>query len=219
VATVLVVAVIVRRQRIVSREDAALVAVSLAVLPLALRYSRNITPFILIAVPALSRLIVLPERAGSSSHRRERFGLNAIFVAVCLFVCTVAVLRVWAVRAPRLAWVPLSQAVIAGIRACPGRLYNRFDEGGYVIWFAREAPVFVDNRQDPYPLPFLQEHLHSEQSGEYEPVFARYALQCAFLPTQSPTTHRLLAAGWAVTAQDHRWLVLRRPDPSGTTAR
>jgi hypothetical protein len=85
------------------------------------------------------------------------------------------------------------------------------------VWAAKaprlgSVPVFVDNRQDPYELPFLQEHLPSEQSGAYEPVFAKYSIQCAFLPPQSPTAQRLLSRGWTVTAQDSRWVMLQQPD-------
>jgi hypothetical protein len=211
-ASGLLSAVIMRRRRIVSREDAALIAVSLAVLPLALRYSRNISPFILVAVPALSRLIARREPRTGNVPRRERFVLNATFVAICAVTCAVAVMAVWSAKAPRLGWMPMSEQVAAAIRACPGRLYNRFDDGGYVVWFAPATRVFVDNRQDPYQLPFLQDHLHSEQSGNYERVFEQYSIECAFLPPQSPTAQRLMSRGWAVTARDSRWVMLRQPD-------
>jgi hypothetical protein len=123
----------------------------------------------------------------------------------------VAVAGAWSRPAKRLQWEPLSREVIEAIRRCQGRLYNRFDDGGYVIWFAPDVPVFVDNRQDPYPLTFLQDHLHREQSGDFDEVFGRYAVTCAFLPHESPTAQQLLARGWRVGAQDQRWLVIQAP--------
>ncbi|HZB26538.1 MAG TPA: hypothetical protein VE379_10420, partial [Vicinamibacterales bacterium] len=96
---------------------------------------------------------------------------------------------------------------VQAIRGCPGKLYNRYDDGGYVIWFAR-VPVYADSRQDPYPLDFLQEHLRHERSGTYLPVFTKYNLRCAFLPPTSPTAERMLEDGWHVAAADTRWLVL-----------
>jgi hypothetical protein len=203
-------AVVFRWRRITTREPAVLVFVALALLPLALRYSRNITPFILVAVPALGCLI-LNDAHVRRPGRRERYAVNRALVAACALACIAGVVYAWTSRAPRLQWQPVSKEVVDGVRACRGRLYNRFDDGGYVIWFAPEVPVFVDNRQDPYALPFLQAHLHHEQSGDYRAVFAQYSVRCAFLPPYSPTARNLLAAGWIVAASDASWLVLQRP--------
>lgn len=210
-ATALVGAVVIRRRRIATREDAALVAVSLALLPLALRYGRNITPFVLLALPALTHLFV-PDDPGVvvRSDRGERGLVNAVVLACCAGVCGVAVWRAWSIPASRLQWQPMSEAVIEGVRACPGHVYNRFDDGGYLIWFAKGVPVFVDNRQDPYPLAFLQDHLVTEQTGDYEPVFSRYSMRCAFLPSASPTTSRLRASNWSIVAHDSNWVVLEQ---------
>jgi hypothetical protein len=209
-AAAMLVATALRWRRITTREQAVLVAVALALLPLALRYSRNITPFILVAVPALGSLVPTEVYLHQRRDRRQRYLVNKILLATCVVACTVGVLRAWVNPAPRLQWTPISQQIVDGIRACPGRLYNRFDDGGYVIWFAPEVPVFVDNRQDPYRLAFVQEHLRREQSGDFETVFGEYSLTCAFLPPQSPTAGRLLAAGWRTAAADSHWLVLQQ---------
>lgn len=210
IAASLLVAVAVRRRAIATREDAALVLTALALLPLALRSSRNITPFVLMAGPALSRLVPLMS-GGSARARVEHHRFNAALLTACAVVGMVAVAGAWSRPAKRLQWEPLSHEVIEAIRRCQGRLYNRFDDGGYVIWFAPDVPVFVDNRQDPYPLTFLQDHLHREQSGDFDEVFGRYAVTCAFLPHESPTAQQLLARGWRVGAQDQRWLVIQAP--------
>ena len=208
-AAALPASVVIRRRRIATPQDAVLTFVSLALLPLAVRYSRNITPFALAALPALSRLIVREEPAADA--RVERYRINRAILALCAAASILAVVRAWSVQPPRMQWQPVSRDIVEGIRACPGRIYNRFDDGAYLIWFVPGVRVFVDNRQDPYPLAFLQEHLQREQSGEYAPVFARYSVQCAFLPPYSPTAQRLLLDGWTVTAQDASWLVLQRP--------
>ena len=210
IAGALAAAVVVRRRLLGERENAAIVFVAVALLPTALRYSRNITPFVLIAVPALSRL-VLSADVSAGTGRMERYRLNQALLAGCAVMCIVAVIGSWRARVDRLQWDPMSQEVVEGIRSCPGRLYNRFDDGGYVIWFVPGVPVFVDNRQDPYPLAFLQDHIRHEQSGDFEEVFAQYMLRCAFLPPESSTVQRLLSSGWRVTARDRRWLVLQTP--------
>ena len=210
IAAGLVAAVAARRRSIATRTDAAIVCATLALLPLALRSSRNITPFVLMAGPALSCL--LPLTAGVSSRPRlERYGVNAALLGGIALICAVVVASVWSARAQRLGWDPISRQVVDAVQQCPGRLYNRFDDGGYLIWFAPDVSVFVDNRQDPYPLAFLQDHLQHEQTGDYEGVFARYQVTCAFLPPESPTAARLVSNGWKTTAKDGRWLVLQAP--------
>jgi hypothetical protein len=211
IAVALMAAVVVRRPAMASRENAAVVFVAVALLPAAFRYSRNITPFVLMAVPALSRLALPVPAASARAPRIERYGLNVALLAGCIVAGILAVAGAWSVPVERLQWHPMSPSVIDAIRSCPGRLYNRFDDGGYVIWFVPGVPVFVDNRQDPYPLIFLQDHLRREKSGDFEEVFAQFMLRCAFLPPESPTAERLLSHGWRVTARDRRWLVLQSP--------
>ena len=81
-----------------------------------------------------------------------------------------------------------------------------FQLGG-TIYALEELPAQAET------LWFLQEHLHHEQSGEFEPVFARYNIACAFLPPESPTAQRVVQKGWRVTARDADWLVLQAPKP------
>ena len=210
------VAVLARRWRNLATPDAdshrrlTLSAVALLLLPLSLRYSRNITPFVLVALPAVSHLLPWPAMIRERSSSPDRRGLNALLACAFLAGGVVVVLGAWRGPSARLQWQPVSETVLDGVRNCGGRIYNRFDDGGYLIWFAREVPVFVDSRQDPYPLEFLQEHLHHEQSGDFEAVFAKYRLTCAFLPPTSPTAVRLQANGWQIAASDKQWVVLRQ---------
>lgn len=209
---VLFLAVLARRWKTLTTPEAhALPVVALLLLPLALRYSRNITPFVLVALPALSQMIQWPGSLTKQHRSRERRGLNALLACAFLIGGVIIVLRAWAGPSARLQWQPVSQPVLEAVRKCDGRLYNRFDDGGYLIWFARDVPVFVDSRQDPYPLDFLQEHLHHEQTGDFKSMFAKYGITCAFLPRLSPTAVSLQANGWRVTASDEQWLVLQAP--------
>ena len=98
------------------------------------------------------------------------------------------------------------------MRGCQGPLYNDYDSGGDLIWFLPERPVFVDNRQDPYPLPFLLEHIAVERGQKpYRPLFDRWGIRCAFLPADGRTTKRLVADGWTQRFRDKRWAVLAAP--------
>jgi hypothetical protein len=70
--------------------------------------------------------------------------------------------------------------------------------------------VFIDSRQDPYPIEFVQEHMRVEASGDYEEMFRRHSIRCAFIPADSLLTRRLAADHWRTLYRDGRWAVLAR---------
>ena len=116
----------------------------------------------------------------------------------------------WTRPLARLAWSPVSAEMSEALQACPGPLYNRYDEGGELLWFAPSKKVFMDGRQDPFPTALVLEHIRIETEGaDYRPAFARHDIKCAYLPTISPTASALTRAGWTTLYRDDRWVVLR----------
>jgi hypothetical protein len=185
---------------------------ALALLPLAIKASRNVAPFLLLAVPAVGSLLDArsPQQV-ISPQRRGRPFVNATLLASAVILGVVAVAFAWTVQVPRLGWHPLPSDVITAIRSCPDPLYNRWDEGGFLIWFTPDRRVFIDGRQDPYPPEFVGEHIRAETSGDYERLFERYDIRCAFLPETSPVARRLREDGWNPRYDDGQWLVLVKP--------
>lgn len=193
--------------------DTVVVVSALAILPLAFRSMRNIGPFLMVLAPAVSRLLG-PEfrfrlRAGTSGrtspdHPRVNLGL---FAGIAVVAAGIVVLT-WKRDAERLHWHPISKDAQEALRTCPGPVYNHFYEGGFLIWFVPEKPVFIDNRQDPYPTSLLAEDVALEAGAPYRPTFARYGIGCAFLPASSKMVPRLRADGWRVRFVDESWAVL-----------
>jgi hypothetical protein len=213
--------VLVRRWRsLASWSNLAVVAAAVVLLPLAVRAVRNVPPFVLLAVPAASRLLgpdfrlrraapaegVVDDRG--VDHRR----FNLALVGGFALLGTGAVGVAWATSLPRLGWRPLSAGALAALAHCPGPIYNRYNEGGYLIWFAPATPVFIDSRQDPYPVDFVLDAVGNEARGSYREMFARYGVRCALLPLASPTLPRLREDGWRTRFLDERWAVLVPPD-------
>jgi hypothetical protein len=183
---------------------------ALALLPLALSASRNVSPFAVLVVPAVNRL--LQSRFPSPGRAvGERPRLNSLILALTAVFGVGGVGYAWSTEIPRLQWQPLPRELTAAISACPEQVYNRYDEGGYLIWFAPSRKVFIDSRQDPYPPELMQEHMRVEASGEYEPTFSRYSIRCAFLPAQSLLAQRLMSERWTDLYRDDNWVVLARP--------
>jgi hypothetical protein len=213
-----------RRRRLAKASwgDVVCVAAALVVLPLAARAVRNVAPFLLLALPASSRLLgpdfrfrlgrpATTERTGGGAADRPR--LNAALLAAFTLVELVGVSAAWAAPHPRLGWQPLGEAAIEALRTCPGPLYNRYYDGGYLIWFVPEQRVFVDSRQDPYPPALLLDQIAIEEGGPYRPVFDRYGMRCAFLPAAAPLGGRLRTDGWRTAHLDDRWTLLVAPAP------
>ncbi len=216
-AVLLVVLVFLRWRRLDSWNDRVVVAVALILLPLAARAVRNISPFLLLWMPAMSRLIGpdvrLPRLPGgprppSDEHPRLNLAIAGLFVAGGI----AAVAMCWVAPIERLGWRPVSPGAVAAVSACPGPLYNRYNEGGYLIWFTPRVPVFIDSRQDPYPADLLTAHTTAEQTGDYRDLFTRHGIACAALPPVSPVAKRLSADGWKETYRDDTWVVL---NPAG----
>ena len=203
--------------------DWAIVAAAVAMLPLGARSLRNTAPFILLATPAASRLLRADFRMPAAIARLFRRkqprpptpDKPLLNLAILGFMATLAAVFAGvalASRPERLGWQPISAAALAATRACDGPLYNQYGEGGTLIWFVPDKPVFVDGRQDPYPLPFLLEVVDVEAGRKpYRPLFDRFGVRCAFLPADASTVDQLAADGWRTRFRDRQWAVLEAP--------
>jgi hypothetical protein len=213
------VLIVARRRRALATAewgDWALLGICAVLLPVAVQSQRNMAPFLMFAAPAASRLLGpafrfrLPGRPRPPSPDHPRFNLALAGGGTVLAAAAIGL--AWAAPIDRLEWRPIPPRALAALRACPGPLYNHYDDGGFLIWFAPERPVFVDSRQDPYPLDLLLEHEAVERrQRSYRPLFARYGIRCAFLPKESPTVKALAADGWATRFLGRRYAVLAAP--------
>jgi hypothetical protein len=193
----------------VAWEDRVLAAGSVALLPLAVRYSRVIPMFIVIALPLIAR--AWESRRPHAAPKDDSSVLHSAAVVATAFAAAIWIVVSWAGPDPALAWEPLPEEATHALRSCGGPVYNRFDDGGYLIWFAPDIPVFIDSRVDPYPKQFLRDQIDNERTGDYETTFAEWKIDCALLPPRSSTAQRLQQDGWRVTYVDSGWLVLEHP--------
>jgi len=186
-------------------------ACALALVPLALTAVRNVPPFLMLALPAVAALMpaAVPDAASAVSQRR-RPRLNAALAGAAAAIAAIAVAGAYRSQLARFNWTPLPAASLTALDRCPGNVYNRYDEGGYLIWFAPGRRVFLDGRQDPYPPSLIKEQVQVETSGEFERLFERYGIRCAYLPAASRVGAALVRAGWTPVFRDSAWAVLSR---------
>ncbi len=214
-------ALLVRRRRALADGPWAawaLVAAMLSLMGPAFRSLRNFAPFAIVAAPAATHLLGprfrlrLPRRQVAAATSPDHPRVNAAIFTGLAAVALALVGAAYAVRLPWLGWQPIGRRVLAAVESCRAPLFNHYDDGGLLIWFAPDRPVFVDSRQDPYPLPFMQEAIAVERvERPYQPLFARWGIGCAFLKSSSKMTDRLQADGWQARAADADWVVLARP--------
>jgi len=224
----LVVLLVARARRMFIRRppapwaDWAITAAALALLPLAARSLRNTAPFILLATPAASRLLGADFRLPAALTRKfrpkprpespDKPRLNLAILTVMSALAIACAGLLYAADFERLGWHPISDGALAATRACDGPLYNEYGDGGTLIWFAPEKPVFVDGRQDPYPLPFLLDVVEVEGGRKpYRPLFDEFHIRCAFLPADSGRIAELTAKNWSTRFRDQKYAVLEAP--------
>jgi MFS family permease len=223
-AAALVIAAVRLWRRLPSFEDQLIVGTAVLFAPLAVRAVRNIGPFTLLAFPAATRLLAVtksPRIAALSQALRsaleDEAGMEPAAlarrsraqIAGCALLVAGLVSVAWVQRPSFLDWSPVSEQARASIASCPGQVFNAYDTGGYLVWFVPEKPVFVDSRQDPYPVSFLTEtNLLADSAVARAATFKKYGIRCAALDPRSRTISQLLASGWRERYRDERWVVL-----------
>jgi hypothetical protein len=205
-----------RRLRAASWGDAVLLTAALVVLPLAFRAIRNTPVFLMIAMPAASRLLGPDFRFGRAPAHPppesvEHPRLNLALLIGFSLVEAAGIIWAWSVPYVNLGWQPLGTGAITALRACPDRIYNRYYDGGFLIWFLPERRVFIDNRQDPYPAAFTQAATAIDSGAPYRPLFEQYQIRCAIVPARSKTIEALGADRWQTRFHDDKWAVLVAP--------
>jgi hypothetical protein len=176
---------------------------------LATRSVRNVPPFMIVALAAISDLLPLANVPARETPRRMLV-LNAATLAIVCVGGSLFIANAWAAPLPRLGWTPVEQTTLTAIQACEGRLYNRYDEGGFLIWFLRDRKVFIDSRQDPFPPELVRAHIDLERTGEYSALFARYDIGCALTPSTSPLAQSLARDGWSAMDAGEGWAVFSK---------
>jgi hypothetical protein len=209
-AAAVLVTLFLRRAEVRTAPTVAFLSVAtLMFLALALGTRRNIPPFALCAVPLLGTLLER-RRAVPPQSAPERPRVNAAVLATAVVLGATGVGMAWSEALPRLGWNPVGDDLRRALTDCPGRLYNRYDDGGYVIWFAKDKKVFIDSRQDPFPRELVRRHIEVERSGEFRSLFARYDIGCALTTHDSPLAIALVREGWTARSGEG-WSVFARP--------
>jgi hypothetical protein len=198
-------AVVWSRRSWAGQRDWMLLALALMFGLLGFRSIRHTAFFAIVAVPLLTR----PFRDWAPRGLRSigQGASHALIIGAMACGGALLINHLWA-EAPS---QPLSAEIVGAVRMCDGTLYNTYDTGGPLIWLVPERPVFVDNRQDPYPADLLLRAVIVEQQGDYRELFADYQVRCVLTPYQQPLDQALRRDSWQELGRDQQLVVLRHP--------
>ena len=102
----------------------------------------------------------------------------------------------------------------------PGRLFNSYNWGGYLLWALPEYPVFIDGRTDLYGDTYLRlwARVVTAEPG-WERVLSEYDVGVVLLEPHWPLAKVLPYAGWREVYRDDRSVLFLRPEQGPYPAR
>jgi len=146
---------------------------------------------------------------GTREHAMPLGQLAAEFaagvVAIALLIAGIAS----SPREPDLSSFPI--AALPQLPAGAG-LLNRYDWGGFLIWYAPATPVFVDGRLFPYVGEALDDYravigLHPD----WRQVLAKRGIRTVLVAPSDAIAVEGVALGWPILARTPEWVMLRVP--------
>jgi len=180
----------------------------------ALAAARNIPTFAIVAAPVLARqLSVLLANHGLNVNTarlpsRGVYGVvNALLVLLAVAAAAGQMIyelspeRVAELRAERL---PVAAVEYLNQNEGQGALFNSYNWGGYIIWEARDYPVYVDGRTDLYGDGLLTRFLHVWATSEgWEDTLRDDTIEIVLIEPFSPLAAELKdSVSWEVVQQD-----------------
>jgi hypothetical protein len=184
----------------------------------ALSFVRMTPIFVLIAVPIASRLIQdrprLQGSAPSPSRPFSTVGNIAILLAMTAFVIVHA--------SQVLKRQPLAEAAHYPVAATrflqshpPGRLFNSYDWGGYLIFHLYpETRVCIDGRADVFGDGAMQEFFDAYfMTGNWQRALSDWKIETVLVPPTAPLASALRTQpAWQLRFEDPTALVFSRRD-------
>lgn len=93
----------------------------------------------------------------------------------------------------------------------PGPIFNSYNWGGYLLFFAPDYPVFIDGRTDLYLDFTITYYQIAIAAGNWREALDEYGINLVLVETQSGLARRLLEEpGWTVGHRDELAIVFLR---------
>lgn len=183
---------------------------------LSLLAGRNIALFALAAPIVLTRYAapLIDEArkkfgAGRRIKRKNykwRRGLNTLIFLLLAAVVMIKAALIFPLEANERAFergLPIDAVEYLRTEQPPGRIFNSYNWGGYLIWTLREYPVYVDGRTDLYGDELLTEWVGIVNADEgWQEKLNHWDVHLVLLEPRWPVTKLLEAEGWQLLFRD-----------------
>ena len=173
-------------------------------------------PLLAVELAGLVFAIHDPKSANESSRNSAIIaGCNAVIMAACLIFVWFHIPRSSALRAAEEQYYPV-HALPALETSCSNQhVFNDSNWGGYLIWNARDIPVFMDSRIDIFDFHgVMADSLQALRINDSLAILDRYRIGCVFLKPNTPLVYLLLNTHrWRVQYQDPTAMLLVRTVP------
>jgi hypothetical protein len=206
---------------------------------LSLMARRNFGPFALVATPILSRhfwpalrgwalrisstpkikdwisqISKIKNKSGSFPSTIIQKTINLSIIG---FLAIVAGVKLYIVSFPALveSYFPASFPVKAvdwiEFNHPEGNILNEYNWGGYLTWFARDYPVFVDGRTDLFGDKIIGEWINMMQAGTgWQQQLETWNIHLVLIQPDRPLVQALAKSGWQIAYRDNQAIILTK---------
>jgi hypothetical protein len=184
--------------------------------------------FVLVAVPLVSTRLGNWPRSSSAPQRPQATAvtlLNGVIVIAMALFAGVHISEVIQ-RQPLAETEHFPDRAVAFLQMHqpPGRIFNHYDWGGYLIWkLYPSTPVFIDGRADLYGQQLFDQFADTYQfKGVWQQPLLRWSVNTVLVPPHSPLATGLRSSpSWTVRYEDSQAVILTalptiRTEPAGT---
>jgi hypothetical protein len=182
---------------------------------------RNIALFALVAPMALTRhaaptLEALGRRLGFRRDNPDggKRRVNLVILGLVLLAVGFKVAMVYPASVNEQSFrkgLPVEAVKYLRQARPPGRLFNAYNWGGYLLWALPEYPVFVDGRTDLYNDQVLEEWLRTVRAEEgWQEVLDRWGVRLVLLEPDMPLVNLLKERDWKLLYSDEVAVIYAR---------
>jgi len=171
--------------------------------------------FVLVAVPLVStRLGNWPRSSSAPQRPKATVGtlLNAVIALAMALFGGVHIAQV--IQRQPLAETehfPANAVAFLQLHQPPGRIFNHYDWGGYLIWKLYPSTlVFIDGRADLYGQQLFDQFADTYQfKGAWQQPLQHWSIDTVLVPSRSPLATGLRSSpGWTVRYEDSQAVIL-----------
>lgn len=188
---------------------------------------RSLGPFLVIAVPVVSRYLGYAwnenfneifstkavgsyQRQSTSTHSPITFAINSIIITILIIAC---VGRVYWLSNKSLVFSEYPKAAVDWVAAqkLQGPMFNSYNWGGYLTWALPQQPVFIDGRADLYGSEIIQNWWEmANGSSKGLALLDEYKINYILLEPSWPLISKLPALGWHELYRDNEAVIMGR---------